>query len=74
MLQVIRLDKKVECAACGSRSIEKRDFEYTASGRMLLKEKCLFCDREAGKLCSQNVTVPDRASFQLSTPGSVFST
>jgi len=66
MLQVIRLDKKVECAACGSRSLEKRDFEYNLRGKMIVKEKCLYCDREAGKMCSQGVTVQDLASFQSS--------
>ena len=61
-LQVIRLDKKVECASCGSRAIEKVDVECE-NGRPLIKnQKCIFCECEAGSLCSQSTsqTVPSQ--------------
>lgn len=74
MLQVVRLDKKVECAACGSRAIEKREFEFMENGRMVRKERCLFCDKESGKLCSQSATVHGLASSPLSIKENAFST
>lgn len=47
-------DGKVACAACGSTNIVSKEIKEK-NGRLVLREKCLYCDKEAGKLCSQVV-------------------
>jgi hypothetical protein len=67
-LQVIRLDKKVECAACGSRAITKVHVKCRDGRPIIKNQKCLFCEVEAGSLCSQSLpqNVPQEVVHGLS--------
>jgi hypothetical protein len=54
-LQTRCLDGTLECAACGSQNLGKREIEVRDGRPMPKKERCIYCDKEAGHLCRYGV-------------------